>query len=62
MKIISFKTTLTFLLLTFAISGAQAQMEKEDLALDYSYIGSGNAEEYNEISFISALKSSLDAE
>jgi len=51
MKIITLKTTLTCLLLTFAISGTHAQMQKEDLTLDYTYIGSGNAGEDNKIAF-----------
>jgi len=48
------KLTLKFIfaiVLCACITSAQAQMEKEDLALDYSYIGSGNAGESNEVSF-----------
>jgi hypothetical protein len=51
MKITTLKLTLAIILCTFAVTSAQAQMEKEDLALDYSYIGSGNAGESNEVSF-----------
>jgi len=43
MKLISLKTTCTLILLLFATTGIQAQMQKEDIALDYIYIGSGNA-------------------
>ena len=51
MKTTTIKLTLAIILMVFAVTSAQAQMEKEDLALDYSYIGSGNAGEYNEVSF-----------
>lgn len=51
MKYISIKTTLIFLMLTFTITSVHAQMQKEDIALDYFYIGSGNAELDNEVSF-----------
>ncbi len=51
MKITTIKLTLAIILCAFLVTSAQAQMEKEDLALNYSYIGSGNAEDVNDISF-----------
>ena len=51
MKNIIIKLVFAAIITAFMIPSAQAQMEKEDLALDYSYIGSGNTGESNEISF-----------
>ena len=51
MKITTIKLTLAIFLCAFVVTSAQAQMEKEDLTLNYSYIGSGNAEDANDISF-----------
>ncbi|PCH71154.1 MAG: hypothetical protein COC06_01865 [Bacteroidales bacterium] len=51
MKIITLKITLTILLCTFIITCTNAQMNQEDISLDYTYIGSGNAEDTNAISF-----------
>ena len=51
MKNMIIKFAFAVIITAFIISSAQAQMEKEDLALDYSYIGSGDANESNAISF-----------
>lgn len=48
------KHTIKFIfaiILCASVTSAQAQMEKEDLTFDYSYIGSGDADESNAISF-----------
>jgi len=51
MKIITLKTTLSILLCIFSITNTNAQMNQEDISLDYSYIGSGNTEDANAVSF-----------
>jgi len=51
MKNYTIKLAISVIISAFAITSAQAQMEKEDLTLDYSYIGSGNADDNNEVSF-----------
>jgi hypothetical protein len=51
MKNITIKFAFAVIITAFMIPSAQAQMEKEDLTLNYSYIGSGNAGESNDVSF-----------
>ncbi len=51
MKISTIKLTLAIILCAFLVTSAQAQIEKEDLAPNYSYIGSRNAEDANDIFF-----------
>jgi len=51
MKSTIIKLAFAIVLCAFIFTSAQAQMEKEDVGLEYSFIGSGNAEDNNEVSF-----------
>jgi len=51
MKITTIKLTLAIFLCAFLSTSVHAQMQKEDIALDYSYIGSGNTGDSPEVSF-----------
>jgi len=51
MKSTTIKLAFVILLSTFVFTSAQAQMDKEDIGLEYSFIGSGNAKDNNEVSF-----------
>lgn len=51
MKNFTIKLTFAVIISAFVFSSAQAQMEKEDLSLNYSYIGEGDSGSHQKIAF-----------
>lgn len=51
MKNFTIKLAISVLISAFVITSAQAQMEKEDLTLNYSYIGEGDSDDFQKVAF-----------